>query len=219
MKTVDIGGIEIYVEESEKYIQINDIQGEDLARVWEALTHRYPSYEVVLCFRNMPAPTDMLDSIEAVVLEDCIEMRVTPQGYKPHACQEITLLTKDDFAKLAAHHDKINPAPEFYWTSQRILDKWDIWRIFVVKTGGETVGYAMLMLKLRDETIGEIFGAWAEDPAHRKALFSAMAGCAFDSGKATVVRMIERSDTCEYDAALAVGFCEVGYYVGYQVYT
>lgn len=217
MKVVEINGIKIFVEEAENYIQINDIQEKDLAEIWEPLKKRYPGFEVTLCIRDMPAPKGTLDSIGAEILEDCIAMKVTPQGYRPYGCGEVTLLEEADFAKFAALHDKVNPAPDMYWTSRRIQDKRDIWRIFAIKKGDEITGYGMLMVKLRDETMGEIFCVEADNHAHRAALFSAMAGCAFGAGRSVVLRMVERGNTHEHEAALAVGFLEAGFYIGYQV--
>jgi len=221
MESAFINGIELRTEVSENYVQINDIQGEDLAQIWEPLTKAYPGFELCLCFRNMPAPVDVLAGIGAYILDDCLEMRVTPQEYKPHNNPEITLLTKDDFAEFAALHDVLNSEESgMYWTSRRIWNKWDGWRIFVVKADGKIIGYGMIMVMMRDGLMGEIFCVEADSPEHRKALISAMAGCAFDCGKEVVLYMVDREgprSPHEYDAATAVGFRETGYYTGYQV--
>ena len=50
MKTIEIEGVEVLIEVGERYIQINDIQGEDLIRLWEPLVEQYPGYEMNLCF-------------------------------------------------------------------------------------------------------------------------------------------------------------------------
>ncbi|MCL2405074.1 MAG: hypothetical protein FWC92_05960 [Defluviitaleaceae bacterium] len=213
-----INGIEVFVEESESYIQINDINQKDLAGIWEPLTTRYPGYEVTLCFRDMPPPTEALAAIGAEVLEDCIAMKVTQHEYKPCDSHEIKPLTKADYAGFAELHDKLNPPPDMYWTSQRILQKWDIWRIFVVYENGNITGYALIRLDMGDSALGEIFGVESDNPAHRVALFSAVVECAFENGKSTVLRMVDRDNSRgEYEAALAVGFRETGYYIGYIV--
>jgi len=218
MDAVKVNGIEIFIEESENYIQINDIQGQDLAWIWEPLAKQYPGYEVTLCFRDMQPHKDALDAIGAEVLEDCLSLKVTQPESVHRDCPKITLLEKDDFEKFASLHDEINPESSgMYWTSQRIWAKWDFWRIFVIKHDGEITGYGMLMVALRDGAMGEIFCVEADSPGQREALISAMVGCAFDNGKNVVLYTVERDDICRYEAALAVGFREVGYYIGYQV--
>jgi len=217
MKHVKINGVEIYIEEAESYIQINDIQGHDLAAIWDILIAKYPGYEIVLCFHDMPVPTDILEKIGAELLEDCLELQVRPQDIQPHGGFDIVPLQKSDFGGFAKLHDTVNPAPDMYWTSSRIWPKWDNWRIFVCKSNGEIIGYSMIMVALRDESIGEMFAVHADNPALRKALLSAAVASAFECGKSVVLNMVERNDTGAQEDSFAVGFREVGYYQGYCV--
>jgi hypothetical protein len=216
MKAIKIQSVEVLLEEAEKYIQINDIGEGDLLAVWEPLRLRYPGFEVNLCFRDVPVPENTLAAIGAEVLEDCLKMYVTQGEHVPHESPDISLLTKADFGGFAALHDTL---PDMWWTSRRIWEKWEGWRIPVLREKGRITGYAMLMVMARNRTLGEVFAVEAADPAHRKALLSASVGCAFENGKTTVLRTVDRDNTSEREETRAVGFCEKGYYIGYRVQT
>jgi len=218
MDLIRINGIGILVEEAECYIQINDISEDDLTKVWPAIKGQYTGFELCLCFRDVPIPTNALAEIGAEVLEDCVKTEVTLPGYKPHNALGTMPLEKSGFAEFAALHDATHPAPDMYWTSQRIINKWDIWRIFVLLEDGMITGYTMMMTPLRDDcTHGEIFALEAKSSAQRKALLSAAVNCAFVMGRSEVINMVERHNTREYEESSAVGFREAGYYVGYRV--
>jgi len=214
MQTIKINDIEIFPGEGN--IQINDIQGHDLLAIWDKLTTQYPGYELVLCFRNMQAPMDALSSIGATLLEDCIDFRVSPDEFVPHDGANISLLEKSEFEEFAKLHDTIANA-DFYWTSPLVWQEWDIWRICVYKKNGKITGYSMIMVEMRDNTIGEVFAVEADSPAVRMSLLSAAVKAAFEMGKSCVVNMVERDDTHGHEATLALGFREVGYYRGYIV--
>ena len=170
-----------------------------------------------LCFHDMPEPKEALAIIGAEVLEDCITMQVTPQEYVPCDDAEITVLEKVDFADFAVLHDTVNPAPDMYWTSRRIWDKWDKWCIFVIRTDGKITGYTLLMVALRDDTKGEIFCVEADYQTQRVALLSAVVRCAFENGKEVVICVVDRDNLCEMEEVVKVGFKEVGFYIGYTV--
>jgi hypothetical protein len=165
MKTIRIQGVEVLLEEAEKYIQINDIGEGDLLAVWEPLRLRYPGFEVNLCFRDVPVPENALAAIGAEVLEDCLKMYVTQGEHVPHESPDISLLTKADFGGFAALHDTL---PDMWWTSRRIWEKWEGWHIPVLREKGNIIGYAMLMVMGRTRHLGEVFAVEAADPAHRR---------------------------------------------------
>jgi len=215
VKSFNINGIEVFMEEATKYIQINDIQEKNLLEIWEYLRKHFPGYKLVLCFRNMAAPEKTLATIGAEVLEDCVTMHATPSCFIPCNTNEVTLLEKADFVAFFTSHDKVNP--ECGGTSQRIWDKWDSWRVFLLRKNGEIIGYSIILINLRDATMGEIFCVWAENLAHGQALLSAATQCAFENNKNVVVYMIDRDNTNEHKTALAAGYQETGYYVGYRV--
>jgi len=215
MKLIILNGIEVLIEESEKYIQINDIQEKDLPVVWETLRKNFPGYELVLCFRDMAVSEDALASIGAEVLEDCLTMKTIPDGFMPYKCDEVAPLEKADFAAFAALHDRYNP--DCGGTSRHIWEKWGDWPVFLLRQDGEIIGYALILINLRDAAMGEIFCVWARNLENRKALVSAATMCAFINGKNEVIYMVDRDNVDEYDGAAAVGFKEAGFYIGYRV--
>jgi len=165
----------------------------------------------------MVVPVEALATIGAEVLEDCITMQVTPQEYIPYDDAEITALEKADYAEFAMLHDTVNPAPDMYWTSRRIWDKWDKWRVFVIQTNGKITGYALLLVALRDDAKGEIFCVEADNQTQRVALLSVAVHCAFENDKEVVIRVVDRDNPIEMEEVVKVGFREVGFYIGYSV--
>jgi len=163
----------------------------------------------------MPAPMEALTFIGAELLEDCIKMQLTAFEHITYENNKAKQLTKDDFITIANLHDTNNP--DMYWTSQRICDKWDDWRIFAIWSEGNITGYAMMSINLRDEQLAEVFCVEADNLIKKKALLSALAHCAFECGKKVIVYMVDQGDKLDYDAALAVGFSNAGYYSGYIV--
>ena len=215
MKSITMHGVEVFVDTDEAYIQINDIRESDIDKVLRELTKQYSGYEVVFCFHDMVAPADTLRGIGAELSDDCIKMCLLPQDCKAHENHLVTLLTEVDFDDFAVIHDTRNA--DMYWTSERIRNNRDIWRIFLLQTKQGISGYAMLMIELSDDSLGEIFCVEADDPAQCKAIFSAAANCAFECGKNEVVFMADRDDTDAQVAASAVGFRVAGYYQAYRV--
>ncbi|MCL2593681.1 MAG: hypothetical protein FWD82_10015, partial [Defluviitaleaceae bacterium] len=214
MERIDINGVEVFIEEAENYIQVNDISESDLTKVWGHLIKQYPEYEVNFCFRNVTIPIDILSDIGAEILDDCIKMQLTSNDYIFCESYEVEQLKKEDFASFAAFHDKAYP--EMYWTSTRLLDKWDNWRIFVTKNGDKIIGYTLLLIAMKDKLMGEIFCVAADNFAHHKALLSVSVNYAFENGKNIVIYMTDRDNTLEQDSALAVGFKNVGFYKAFR---
>ena len=218
MTVVEVKGIEFFIEAGEQYLQMNDVQGEDLATIWDEVVAKYPGFEATFCYRDMPSPLDVLDGIGARLLEDCIRLDVTPESFTPYGGFEISPLDKEDFEQFAAIHDAAFPEDDdMYWTSRRIWDAWDIFRIFVHKTAGEITGYVLLCVGMRDKALSEVFALWGESSPLKSALLSAAATAAFELGKELMINMVDRGDTTAMAEALAVGFKEVGYYRGYCV--
>jgi len=212
--------IEILPEETERHIQINDMNAAALEKIWPVLVKRYPGFALNLCFRNRAAPVEALAKIGATVLEDCVDYRVTTENYIPHEYPGIELLTLDDFDAFAVLHDSL---PDMYWTSRRLRAVWeqDFWRIFILRENGKIIGYSMLRLYPTD--LGEVFALEleaenrAEKDARFYALLSVAVQCTFDNKKSTALNQVERGDNRTLDAVKAVGFKECGYYIGYEV--
>ncbi|MCL2170402.1 MAG: hypothetical protein FWB74_10315 [Defluviitaleaceae bacterium] len=208
----------IYIDKDERFIQVNDISEDELAGVWEQLAREYPEYEVMFCFRDVPVPVAGLSAVGAVLVDDCVKMERHAGAHCPPLQSPVPIvLDMADFADFARLHDAMNP--EMYWTSRRVWDRWEDWRIFVIYENGEIVSYTMLFAALKCSFMGEIFCMEADNLLHKKALFSFATNYAFVNGKTIVIRMAERADTSEQEAAAAAGFKITGFYQGYQTFT
>ena len=218
MTPISINGVEVLIEDSESYLQINDINEKDIEGIWQRLSQQYPGYELCFCFRNMEVPEAAMSAIGARVIDDCIDMRLQAEDYKPCDTSQSTaaLLTEADFDEFAALLDATQDS-DFYWTSERTKKKMDIWRIYVCKGNGKIVGYTMLCIGIRGGLIGEIFCVEADSAAMRNDLISAAAHGAFENGKSTLLYMVDRDDAQEYEAALAAGLKVSGHYKGFSV--
>ena len=234
MKPKEFNGIEFFMEEPESYIQINDINEEDLDTLWQYLQSQYPGFQVDLCFRNVPTPTKALDKIGATVIDDCVEMRMDLEGNIAEDLAkdiQVNLLTQEEFPEFAKLHDSTYPT--MYWTSKRILESWDIWRIFTIRGDGKETatpkitGY-ILYKHVAHRGIREVFCVAGGSLDQHKALLSAIvkwsqtegmkAEQAHSPSDKTILFMIDRNDNfdMEMEAAGATGFKETGFYVGYS---
>jgi len=225
VERIEINNIEVFIDKGENYIQINDITGENLAKVWAPLREQYPGYEVNICYRDMPQPKEALAAIGATVLEDCIKYEIFRLDHRKDtsfitsaiAGLAITLLDKSDFKEIAEMHDKLNP--NIFWTSRLVLQHWDKWRILGYRTDGKITGYIMLHVSLRDRSMGEIFCIVADSQDGRKGLLAAAVKCAFVNDKTVTIFMVDKlgcNSAYEQEAAIAIRFKETGYYVGYE---
>jgi len=208
-------GVDIFLKEAERYIQINDIKSSELLRIWDEFKAKYAGFECNLCFHNMEPPYDALDKIGATLLEDCIGMELTLNNFKSFKQVEVVLLDKKDFAGFAKLHDQLS---DMYWTSRRIWDRFDdMWRIPVYKEQGEIVGYSLMNISMSKKNEGEFFAVEAPSSQARKTLLTAAVEEAFKAGKDYILRMVERGSDIEYEESAAIGFCEASYYRGFKI--
>ena len=210
---IQMDGIEVMVLAEDKYLQINNISGTDLARLWDKIQESYGSYDKWLCFRNVTVPTSQLTQIGATIQDDCIEMNVTPDMASLSPTQGVERITEATFEAFARHHDTCHP--DMYWTGERLRPELSKWGIFCTRTNGHISGYVLLNNAMRDPMEGEIFCIQAEDVDTYKALFSAAINCAFESGKSHVLYMADGVQ--DKEGALGVGFTVEGFYQGYLV--
>ena len=213
MKQFNINGVEVFAEEAERYVQINDASEAVLRSAWDEIISRFAGFEIALCYHNNEPPAGFLTEIGAEPLDDCIEMRLPRDGFNSLRPAGVFILGEEDFNEFAALHDERNP--DMYWTGARIKSDLTRWRIFITRGGGKINGYAMTMVRLRDERQAEIFCAEADYADEIKSLLVAAASDVFENGKDEIIYMPD-AGTPQHDAALSVGFVETGYYKGYK---
>ena len=212
-------GIEVSIEESERYLQINDIDPAMLSRVYEALGAKYPGFELWLCYKKIVPPEDALKELGAELLDDCVHLRLVPPDFTRGGIPEnISLLELEDFEDFAAVHERLVTAtdPDFYWTGRRIREAWDIWRIFVIRDNNEIIDYVLMQTpKARD--YGEIFALEGPKANQNRGLLTAACACAFEMGNDQVIYMVDADDNHQYELAQGLGFKAVGFYKGYKM--
>jgi len=207
--------VEMFVDGNEKYIQLNDVDMQDIEKVWENLLANYPGFVIDFCFHNTLAPEKFLLEAGAFVLDNCIEMRLLEKDFvdlPTNATGNVLPVTISNFADFATCHD--NAHPDMYWNSQRILADFDAWDVFMMQQHGKTTGYAIM----RGGT--EIYCVLADSLDDKIALISAAIKKGFiadaDSNK-DLLFMVDRDNFTEVGAAMHLGFRREGYHIAYRV--
>jgi len=219
MIAVLLNNVDVFVEESEKSLQINNIHESDFDGVWEALVEKYPGYSIDFCFKGVALPEDKLCKINARVIDDCVNMNLVPECYTASDSSHVMLLADADYEEFAALYDSLE-TDDMYWTSELMKKRADIWRIFIIKTGGKISDYITLKVpikdaKLNDVSYGEIFSVRAANPDNERALVDAAARCTFENGKSEVIYMVDYDNAQARAVASTLGFKAVGFYKGY----
>lgn len=204
-----IDGIDVLIEEADKYLQIDDIDGDVLNRIWPKLQADYAGFDKWFCFHNTEIPHALLSGIGMMLVDDCIEMRLSACALGDSDAQRVT---RDDFDEFAAHHEARHP--EMYWTGERIKRDASRWGVFTTRSDGKISGYVIISLGASAEA--EIFCVDAQDSAVCVSLIRRAAGFAFEHGQREVLFMADR-DTVSQQAAASVGFVAGGFYKGYVV--
>ncbi|MCL2030747.1 MAG: hypothetical protein FWG93_04310 [Oscillospiraceae bacterium] len=211
MKKTTIAGIEVFLEESERYIQVNDADENAMNALREELDRDYPAYTLVFCYHNTEPPAACLESVHAVLADDCVELRLFPENLTAHTGIIPERVSEARFAEFAAFHDRHNP--DLYWTSRRIARDLSRWGIFTVRTDGRLAGY--IVLAVWDPLQAEIFCLFARTAAQKEALLRTAAAYAFGLGIPQVLLMADTLADHE-EAASAAGFRPTGgFYKGY----
>jgi len=213
MGNILIDGIEVIVSDVNQYLQINDISGSDLAKIWGRIKSDYTSYEKWICYHNYDEiPFALLEDIHAVLEDDCIETRLTAENFIYSDISEVVRITEEKFEEFADYHDKCNP--ECGAKSERIKQNFSRWGVFVMLSSDKITDY--IIIAVRDPKEAEIFCVEASDNIKYKALITSAAKYAFDNGKTSVLCMADEN-TIVHKAALSVGFANEGFYKGYRI--
>lgn len=212
MKKINIDGIEVVVEDTDRYLQINDICGADLGRIWEQIKTDYRRYDRWFCYHNTEVPNAVLNEIGAVLADDNIEMHMTVGKLCDHITPDAVRLKDEDFNEFAVIHDQLNP--EMYWSSERIGRDLSRWGIFILRSDNRIVGY--ILLSMWNPVQSEIYCIVASDKIQNEILIVSAVKYAFDNNKNDVLYMADKN-TIAQKAASTVGFITTGFYKGYRV--
>ena len=212
MAAMIIDGIEVIISDIDQYLQINDISGSDLSKIWTQIESDYASYEKWICYHNYnEIPFVLLNEIGAVLEDDSIEMRLTADSFICPEVFGVVRVTEGSFDEFADYHCKRNPD----WMKSEIIRRnFAYWGIFALLTNNRITDY--ILLAMGNPIQAEIFGVEASDSVKCKDLIAFAAKYAFDSGKKEVLYMADEN-TIAHEAAISVGFANTGFYKGYEI--
>jgi hypothetical protein len=213
MATVIIDGIEVIVSDIDRYLQINDINGSDLSKIWEQIKIDYESYEKWICYHNYnEIPFTVLEEIGAVLEDDSIETRLTVRSFSYSEVSAVIRVEDERFDEFAAYHNQCNP--ENGAKSELIKRNPSHWAVFALLTNNRITDY--IVLATGNLAQAEIFCVEASDSAKCEQLIKVAAKHALDIGKKEVLHMVDEN-SITHKVSLSVGFTITGFYKGYRV--
>jgi hypothetical protein len=213
MVKIKIDGIEINVIDIDRNLQINDISGENLRRIWERLKTEYADYEKWICYHNYPdIPYDLLDELGFGIEDDSVAMRLYADKHNLCEVNNVIRVDGESYEEFAVFHDRRNS--DMYWTGERVKRDLSRWGIFIIRDENGICGYTFLTMRNPEES--EIFCVEASDIEKCRDLIACAAKYAFDNGKKEVLYMADEG-TDAHKAAISLGFANTGFYKGYMV--
>jgi len=213
MSNIIIDGVEVIISDIDQYLQINDISGSDLAKIWVKIKADYASYEKWLCYRNYnEIPFALLDEIGAVLEDDCIETHLFADNFICSEVFRVTRVTEESLDEFVAYHAKCNP--ENGARCKIIKRNFPQWGIFTLMTDNQITDYVIISMK--NPVQAEIFCVEASDSTKCRDLITSAAKYAFDNGKKDILYMSDEN-TLTHQAAISIGFVETGFYKGYEI--
>lgn len=200
----------IQINESEKYIQINDVIQID--KIWPFISQEYIGYQIDFCYHDIIPPYDILKSIGAFICDDAIRMVIEKKVNFEDICCKIVRINKENYDCFARYHDRMNP--NVYWNSQRLLSCLDEWSIFAIIDDNNIYGYIMTAQWNND--IAEIFVLEANSSKLGKLLLQKAVDDALITNHKKIIFMTDKSSS-EYLWAHQIGFEEHGYYKAFRI--
>lgn len=127
---------------------------------------------------------------------------------------DIVPITRENFQLFADIHSQYDD--DMYWTSQKILNAIDGWRIFVLLREGKAAG-AIYSRIFEDKTMSEIFGVDFHDGIYDSRVYKDLLTAVLNDDKRRGTKhMVFFCDDESQSDALACGFHCVGEYVCFQ---
>ena len=215
------GWIHYYHLPEDRYLDTNSFcvaegMGEALAEFMGFARERFPGSELYLGFpkENREAVTALealgFDRIEESYNDVVDFAHYTPQPENA----DLIPITRDNFrlfAELHAQHEA-----DMYWTSQRLLNALDTWRIFALVRKGEAAG-AIYSRLYEDVELSEIFGVDFPEGVYDGEVYRALLTAALNGEKSRGAKhMVFFNDAQAQADALACGFRCVGEYVCFK---
>ena len=204
--------MKLYVWEDERHIQVNEFYVDNMEKFhifWKDLQEKYMGFTIDFCYHNCPVPIEYMLKINAVLLESCVETRLTQENFTPVEMYDLTLVTTENFKKFAKLHDLANPVSSgMFWTSERIKKDLTRWLIYIYENN------YVLMRMGNDES--EFYAIETMDRSIGEILISKASKDAFKAGKTGILVMVDDDDLKKLEMYQGVGFLPCGKYIAYQ---
>lgn len=205
--------MKVHVWENDEGLQIDDYEDtgiESFRSFWHRLIKQYNGFTVDFCYHNCDAPKKYMELVNSKVLEDCVELRLTQDQLATFNCDEVSIVTNETFNEFANLHDLYNPESSgMYWTSQRVLDDFDNWVIYLLNE-------SYVLMRLGRSDVAEIYSLFAKDYLVGKSLMAKASEHAFKVGKKEILHMVEKDNHFTQDISNDVGYVYCGRYVAYR---
>ena len=213
MKAITFAGLEIHIDEAEKYLQIDNSSESALRAAWPLISSNYPGYEIFFVYNSNEAPAGLMNEIGAKQVGNCHEMRLQRKDIPFSLPPNIVEVTEENYDVFAAYHNE-NMPPHFGWTSKKIKQDMSRWSIFMSQADGQVNGY--ILTRVRSPDYADIYNIECEDLTTGKLLMTAAVSHAFELGKPEIQFMADVNSP-EEEIASALGFEVKGFYLEYKI--
>lgn len=220
-----IGVLNLFVDEENEYLQAQggvlakrsfDIVCDEFIRYLES---NYSGYKMYFGYpvENEKA-INYLKDIKAKPVDASITMNLKKVDFvRADVFDEVVLLTDKYYKEYGVFHDKHNP--NMYWNSERIFEKIDIWKIYVIMKEGKIVG--SIFIKFIGDTESEVFGISVDEEYKydnfELMLLSEGVYNIFQDGREQMLYFVDEDDEVSLEASLKVGFKQIDTYRSYEV--
>lgn len=220
-----IGVLNLFVDEENEYLQARggvlakrsfDIVCDEFIRYLES---NYSGYKMYFGYpvENEKA-IKYLKDIKAKSVDASITMNLKKVDFvRADVFDEVVLLTDKYYEEYGIFHDKHNP--NMYWNSERIFEKIDIWKIYVIMKEGKIVG--SIFIKFIGDTESEVFGISVDEEYKydnfELMLLSEGVYNIFQDGREEMLYFVDEDDKVSLEASLKVGFKQIDTYRSYEV--
>lgn len=219
-----VGTLNLLVEKDKNYLQSNGgiFAKKDFnfiaIQFIEYLKVNYSGYKMYLGYplENEEA-NYFLKGIKAELVDASLTMELKKDDFvRSLPCKEVTLLEKDRYYEYKTFHDKYNP--NIYWTSERIFERLDLWKIYIIIENQKIVG--SIFIKVKDDK-AEVFGISIDKEYKHQGLelklLSESVYDIFTQDKEEILYFVDEDAIDEFEATLKIGFKQIDNYRCYKL--
>ncbi|MFA5522838.1 MAG: hypothetical protein WDA24_00625 [Tissierellales bacterium] len=220
-----VGVLNLFVETKNRYLQGNGgifAKGEFNFVATQFIDYLRKNYEGNEMFFGYPAENvdaiSFLTEINAELAESSLTMELKKQNFiQSLVSNDVVLLEKDYYEEYAVFHDKYNP--DIYWTSERIFENLNIWKIYIVVKNQKIAG--SILIRMVDDKLADIYCVTIDSNYNSCGLeldlLSRSLYDIFKEGKERVLHFVDEGADDELQAALKTGFKQIDSYRGYRL--